>query len=268
MRLTLLISVCLILASGPLQAQDQMEPDWIDRSGEAGPLFPNQLDSAGTGKCGAWFQTGSGATIVPHDRFRDAPYNYEEERVEGDGPEVVRYRASDACGLRFSNLNGAWEIQAANLGTQIGRFFNIEGEEQQYGQERQQLLVSHDRETGAFSARLLYVPPDKEPRRSFGIGVGDLLLEGQLSADDMWLDGIGYFSLADRKRCPAATRYRLPVDFISLSYQAYEDKASTPLLRLHWPMMDVAEDCSFSIRKRGSPLSHNWINFELPERVP
>lgn len=267
MRLFVPICLSLALTAGSVQAQDRMEPEWVDRTDLAGPLYPNQAEP-GTTRCYADLTQDDGMRHVAHQFYRDAPYRFSEKREEDDAPDIVRYQADDSCGLRFSNLNGAWTIKAANLATQLGFHLDADGKPMEFGQENQQLLVSHDPETGDFSVRWLYIPPGVEPRKSFGVGIGDLLLEGRIARDDIWLDAIVNFSLADRARCPAATGYRLPVQYISLRYDLVGGTDARPLLKLNWPMMDVAENCSFSIRKSRTPLDYNWVNLLLPERAP
>ncbi len=104
----------------------------------------------------------------------------------------------DPCGYRTENLSGVWQHTFSD----------------------QQYVVSHDPRTGAFSARLMYVPSDDEERAKWGRGLGHVIISGRLHERDIWLQQHLNFPLEAKSRCPDQYDFIGPAVSVKLNYTA------------------------------------------------
>lgn len=193
-------------------AQDASIAPYTLREITQQPRFPNQAQELS-------------CTALPDGVARDGfgpGYRHESDAGQWEDleqPPGDHFAATDACGLRLTNLSGVWESGG------------------------QQYVVSHDPRTGRFASRHLYVPPDREPRKTWRISLGDLDMEGRLHDSEMWLDVEGVFPPSWQTRCPDSFRTRVPAATITLGMIERGSRV-IPQLTVMWPRLRIQSDCS------------------------
>jgi hypothetical protein len=138
------------------------------------PFYLNQIDTFGDLPT---FAVGCRGEVMGPAYF----YTSDTSDLPWDGAADPgeRYLAEDPCGLRNTDLSGVLSNGAGS-----------------------RYVASHDPRSGAFTIRRLYVRPDAEPRATWGSGLGNLLFEGRIHAEELWLDFHSVFPPSIQSNCP------------------------------------------------------------------
>lgn len=142
--------------------------------------------------------------------------------------------AEDLCGVRSENLSGIYESGTT------------------------QFVVSHDPRSGRLEIRTLYVPPEDEPRLTWGIGLGWTYAEGRIHTDDMWLNAVGVFPAHTKTNCPDQYVTSRRATYVGLGRFTELNEAGETRVRqtiaYSWPRLHVSGSCNVTYMEKNHQI--------------